>query len=66
MSCKGMSCNSIRMDKINMEGVSLKMVLLDCFAKAVYSLAKIRTANCPSVRPSVLPSFRVLSDISRS
>ena len=31
------------------------MRLYHCFAKAVYSLSKIRTANCPSVRSSVLP-----------
>ena len=29
-----------------------------CFAKAVHSRAKLRTANCLSVRSSVLPSVR--------
>ncbi len=37
-----------------------------CFAKAVYSLAKITTANCPSVSLSFRSSFRILSDISWS
>ncbi len=40
--------------------------LFCCFAKAVHSLAKIRTANCPSVSLSFRSSFRILSDISWS
>ena len=43
----------------DMSDSRLKASVCNCFAKAVYSLAKIRTANCPSVRSS----FCVLSDM---
>ena len=37
--------------------VNSRLIYPHCFAKAVYSLPKIRSANCPSVGPSFHPSL---------